>query len=100
MNWVDIEYKVRKCYSLDLAFGRVTNEEGWARPVNAKSWTSRGDWRIVDKVGPSVVHTSQLRVRELAGEFRAATEPDSLLAKAQLKLVEFQGQPADRRNPN
>lgn len=102
VNWMDTEYKTRKCYSLELAFRRATKREHWAKPKDNKAaanWLSLVDWTLAGKVGPSVVDQSEFSLAALEDEVKGVTEREAMLAAARAKLIDMTGRPEDRLNP-
>lgn len=102
INWPTVEYMCRKCYGIELAFGRCKTPSDWLKPTNAgKGWVSKVDWRAPDKVDPDGDGSrpnSDVRLEALDEELKAGMEHDALLAKARAKLNDLSEQPADRTN--
>ena len=102
INWPTVEYVCRKCYGIELAFGRRKVPSDWRKPTNAgKDWVSKVDWRASDTVDPDGDGSrpnSDFRLEALDDEVKAGMEHDALLAQARAKLNDPSEKPADRIN--
>lgn len=99
INWVETEYRCRKCWGLELAFHRVTKKEHWLRPKNNANWVSLVDWGQADLVDPGRAEADTYRNRELEDEVRESATRESSLLLAKSKMAELAKKAADPLNP-
>ena len=53
VNTTTLETLARKAYAIELGFGQCRSENDWRKPRNAKEWTSKVDWEMVQRMDPA-----------------------------------------------